>query len=1175
MKTQSYKSICSYCGVGCGVIVDKDQDGRINVKGDPDYPVNRGLLCSKGMNLHYTVMDRSDRLLYPRMRAHRKHALKRVDWNTAIERAAAVFKSLIKNHGPDSVGFYVSGQLLTEEYYLVNKLTKGFLKTANIDTNSRLCMSSAVVGYKQSLGEDSVPVSYEDIEACDTFLITGANPAWCHPILFRRVEERKSQNPNVRIVVIDPRRTQTCENADLHLALKPGTDITLYNALARGLIEKDYIDREFIRNHTESYDELKSKVFERNIEEAAEICDLHPEDIYQAVEYIGQAGTFLSLWAMGLNQSAVGVSKNRALLNLNLLTGQIGKKGSGPFSLTGQPNAMGGREVGGLSSMLAAHRDLDNPAHRREVEEYWGVENLPAKPGKSAIEMFDALRSGEMKAVWIICTNPMVSLPDSNRVKAALENAKFVIVQDVSGASDTLDFADLVLPAAGWLEKEGTMTNSERRVGHLARALDAPGEALSDTEILTRFAHTMGYGDSFTYKNMSEIYEEHAGLTRGTNLDVSGLTYHRLQTEGSLQWPVPHENHPGTARLFTDKKFYRPSGKASLFAAPDENTSEKIDDDFPLILTTGRIRDQWHTMTRTGKVQKLNRHINEPFLEMNPADAEKRKVKEGDLVNINSRRGELRVRARITDQVKPGVIFAPMHWGRIKNNDRARTNNLTSPLFDPISKEPDYKFSAAQVTRFVKPAQKIIIVGAGAAAHAFIETYRRDNQHDEIIVFSKEENPFYNRILLPDYINAKKSWPSLSLATSQELKALNVRVHAGVAAERIDREKKLLFDSRGETHEYDILVLASGSRARMLRNIPENMRGIFTLRKKSDADLIKTRSGERTIIVGGGLLGVELAGALSEIGVKVTIVQRSARLMSRQLDDKSGAILARELNEKNVDIIFNDEVIGFMGQEKVTGVYLAGGALLECDSLVCALGARPNTETAREAGLHTDHGVYVDDHLRTNDPDIYAIGEIARHNNLTYGTTLAAREQATIAARVITGDPAAYYSGTMALNILKVEGLDLVCMGKIDKTLESEEELVYLDWKHGIYKKCVVHEDRLIGAILLGDTREMSDFRDLIEKKLELGERRTSLILTDSPRVAVKGELVCSCNSVGRGNLEDLIQGGETTLAGLCQASSAGTGCGSCKPEMSRILKETILTRETATVQRQPAEISA
>lgn len=488
MADNTFTSTCCYCGVGCGVVVKKEKNGTVSVTGDVDYPVNRGQLCSKGLNLQYTVNDQHDRLLYPQMRYSKSMPLQRVAWEEALHRTAAVFRTFIDKYGPDSVAFYASGQCLTEEYYVINKLMKGFIGSNNIDTNSRLCMSSAVVGYKMALGEDSVPVCYDDIELADCFYVTGANPAWCHPILWRRVEAHKAAHPDAKIIVVDPRVTDTCALADLHLQLTPGTDVALNHAIGRALIENGDINLEFIQQHAENFDQYQQVVFQRTVAEAAKLCGVPEADIRLAAQYIGKAQGFLSMWTMGLNQSAVGVSKNLSLLNLHLVTGQIGRPGAGPLSLTGQPNAMGGREVGGLANLLPAHRNLANPAHRAEVQQFWGGTTIAEKPGLTATEMFEALEDGRLKAIWIICTNPLTSLPNVRQAEAALRKAKFVVVQDISNKPETLAYADVVLPAAGWLEKEGTMTNSERRISYLAKATDAPGEALPDAEIICRFA---------------------------------------------------------------------------------------------------------------------------------------------------------------------------------------------------------------------------------------------------------------------------------------------------------------------------------------------------------------------------------------------------------------------------------------------------------------------------------------------------------------------------------------------------------------------------------------------------------------------------------------------------------------------------------------------------------------
>ncbi|WP_149206645.1 nitrate reductase [Flavobacterium johnsoniae] len=1167
MQTTKIKTTCSYCGVGCGIIIINDAKNGVMVEGDKDHPVNKGMLCSKGMNLHYVVNDTSDRILYPEMRGSKFYPLERVSWDTALDRAAAVFSSIIKKHGPDSVGFYISGQCLTEEYYLVNKLVKGFLKTNNIDTNSRLCMSSAVVGYKKTFGEDSVPIAYDDIELADTFLITGANPAWCHPILFRRLEKHKEKNPKTKIICIDPRRTDTAAFADLHLQIIPGSDIILYHAIAKRIIEKGYVDHDFVKNHAENFKQYKDLVLGTSLEKASKLCGISVNDIKLAADLIGKAKGFISLWAMGLNQSAVGVDKNTALLNLSLLTGQVGKPGSGPFSLTGQPNAMGGREVGGMATLLAAHKDIANPAHRKEVADFWGVDEISDKPGLTATEMFEALESGKMKAVWIICTNPLVSLPDSRRAEKALQNAKFVVVQDISHNADTAKFADLLLPAAGWLEKEGTMTNSERRISYLPKGINPPGEALPDIEILIRFAKKMNF-NGFNFNSAEEIYKEHCALTKNTNIDISFLNYNRLKTEGTFQWPVPDYNHPGTPRLFTDKKFYTPSGKA-IFNLPVsiENTSVQPNDEFPFILTTGRIRDQWHTMTKTGKVSRLLTHIPSPVLEINPIDAFKNEIKNGDIVVISSKNGEVRVKAKVTDSIKEKVVFLPMHWGKQLENDLNRTNNLTNTVVDPVSKEPDFKFTTISIKKYVKPFQKIAIVGAGAASFRFIQNYREFNSTDEIIVFSNEINPFYNRVLLPEYMTGEFTWEQLlKVKDGETLNKLNITMKAGVSIDKIDTGKKTILDSQGEIHAFDSLILATGSRPFVPENAQLHLPGRFTVRRKEDADRLKNHldstnlppEEQHVVIIGGGLLGLELAAALKHKKVKTTIIQRASRLMERQLDRISSKLLAEEVQLRDIQIYFDNEVSTVFETDNPNEIEIAlkSGKIITANAIVYTIGTIPNIEIARESGLACGRGVKVNQYLQTSNPDIFAIGEIAEFNNKLFGITSAAEEQADILANYLAGDISSYYKGSILMNILKLEDINLCSIGDltIPENDDSYEEIVFTDLKKRYYKKCIVKDDLLVGAILMGDKNEFAEFKTMIESKIELSDKRNTLLRGSSNAKPVLGKLVCSCSQVGAGNIEETIKSGVNDFTELCKNTGAGLGCGSCKTEVKEIL---------------------
>ncbi|MBG6234085.1 ferredoxin-nitrate reductase [Pedobacter sp. CAN_A7] len=1158
-RNKTYTSTCCYCGVGCGVTITCDQQNNIAVTGDKAHPVNKGMLCSKGLNLQYTVNDKSDRLLYPQMRYHKNMPLQKVSWDDALTRTAAVFKTFIDKYGPDSVAFYASGQCLTEEYYVINKLIKGFIGSNNIDTNSRLCMSSAVTAYKMALGEDSVPICYDDIELADCFFVTGANPAWCHPILWRRVEAHKAAHPEVKIILADPRVTDSCALADLHLQLHPGTDVTLNHAIGRVLIEKGYIDINFIKLRTEGFDAYKNKVFERTLEESALICGVSVAEISLAATYIGEAKGFLSMWTMGLNQSSIGVNKNLSLINLNLITGQIGKPGSGPFSLTGQPNAMGGREVGGLANLLPAHRDLNNEAHRLEVQKFWGGTTISPQVGLTATEMFEALHDGRLKAIWIICTNPLTSMPNARFVEEALKKAKFVVVQEISDKAETLSYADVILPAAAWTEKEGTMTNSERRISHLQKVIDPPGEALPDAEIICRFAKFMGY-KGFDYASMEAIYQEHTKLTYRTSINIKGLNYQQLDDQKSVQWPLNRKTGAGTPRLFTNHAFHTPSKKAIIHSPDDQLNSELPNDEYPFILTTGRVRDHWHTRSKTGKVSKLNQHTKHAYLEIHPFDAAALGIDDQQVVVVKSRRGEVQLKAQLSLSIKAGVVFLPMHWGKILGSDLNRANNLTSTLVDPISKEPDFKYCAVSVKKHVKDFQRIVVIGAGAGAHGFVRSYRAGNTLDQITVFSKENLPFYNRVMLPDYISGVQSWQQLVKMQDEEENEFNIKHLRGVGIAEINRSLKYVMDVTGRKTPYDVLVMATGSRATLPKHVP-SLPGIFTMRNRQDADGFKKHIPKQAhvVIVGGGLLGLEMAASLREIGVRITIVQRVSRFLNRQLDPLGSQLLHEEMTDQGCDIYYNDEVQLYYGRSKLTGVELKSGRRINCDAVILAIGTTPNIELAKECGLDCVRGVVVNSRLQTSDPSIYAIGEIAEFEGTLYGITTAAEQQADVVARFHQGDISALYEGSLFMNMIKIHGFDLCSIGLAESPDEvNYEEIVFIDKAKRYYKKCIIHQDKLVGAILIGDKQEFLEFRDLIANKTELSDKRLQLLRSGKKAEVLIGKLVCSCNNVGVGNLQKKIASGCGDLTQLCEATGAGMGCGSCKPEVKAILQEAL-----------------
>jgi len=695
------RTTCPYCGVGCGVLAKATAAG-CEISGDPEHPANRGRLCSKGAALAATL-GAEGRLLHPVLDGQQ------VAWDTALSAVATGFTRAISAHGPDSVAFYVSGQLLTEDYYVANKLMKGFIGSANIDTNSRLCMASAVAAHSRAFGEDLVPGCYEDLEVADLVVLVGSNTAWCHPVLFQRIAQAKERRPALKVVVVDPRRTPTSDNADLHLPLRSGTDVWLFNGLLAFLHRNGYADAPYVSSRTRGLDAALAAAQSCDAAAAvARACGIDTERILEFYRLFAATPRVVTAFSQGVNQSSSGTDKANSIINCHLLTGRLGQPGMGPLSLTGQPNAMGGREVGGMSTMLAAHLQLSNPGHQQLVREFWASPRIATRAGLKAVELFKAMYERRIKAVWIMATNPVVSLPDADRVRAALARCPLVVVSDCVAPTDTSELAHVLLPAAAWGEKDGTVTNSERCISRQRAVRAAQGEARPDWWIVSEVGKRMGFAPSFDYRTPCEIFCEHARLSGAGNNDTRSFNISGLASLSAVQyeqlpptqWPVPTPGHTGMARLLGDGRFRHSDGKARFVATVARAAIHECDREFPFVLNTGRVRDQWHSMTRTGYVPALVEYLPEPFVDLHPQDALLAGVRVGELARLTTSWGSMVVRVRTSGEIARGTVFAPIHWSGMSASE-ARVGALVSPAVDPISGEPEFKHTPARVEPFV------------------------------------------------------------------------------------------------------------------------------------------------------------------------------------------------------------------------------------------------------------------------------------------------------------------------------------------------------------------------------------------------------------------------------------------------------------------------------------------
>jgi assimilatory nitrate reductase catalytic subunit len=696
----SVRSTCPYCGVGCGVLA-RNEGGSFQISGDPQHPANRGQLCSKGQALAETL-GTYGRLLHPEIHG------RRVSWEEAVGHVSEGLARTLKEHGPESVAFYVSGQLLTEDYYVANKLMKGFIGAANIDTNSRLCMASAAAGHVRAFGGDLVPGCYEDLELADLIVLVGANTAWCHPVLLNRITRAREERPGVKLLVIDPRRTATAELADLHLPIAAGTDVVLFNGLLTYLWRHGCADARFIRLHTEGLDcALQTAcACAPDVNAVAAACGVDAALVGEFYRLFAACERVVTAFSQGVNQSSAGTDKVSSIINCHLLTGRIGRAGMGPFSLTGQPNAMGGREVGGMSNLLAAHIPLGDARRGPLVQQFWNSPHLPTRPGLKAVELFEAVHAGRIKAIWIMATNPVVSLPQADRVREALERCELVVVSDTASSTDTTALAQVLLPAAAWGEKDGTVTNSERCISRQRAFLPPPGQARPDWWIVSEVARRMGFAAQFPYSSPGEIFDEHARLSTFHNegsrvFDIgalAGLTPEQYDQLAPVQWPF-RRGQQAVARLFNNGHFAHLDGKARFVPTPHRKPVNAPDEAFPLVLNTGRVRDQWHTMTRTGRAPSLSEHVPEPYVDMHPEDARLSGVGAGELARVSTRWGTLCARVHTSEHSARGSVFVPIHWSA-QNAAKARVGALVNPIVDPVSGEPELKHTPAAVAPF-------------------------------------------------------------------------------------------------------------------------------------------------------------------------------------------------------------------------------------------------------------------------------------------------------------------------------------------------------------------------------------------------------------------------------------------------------------------------------------------
>ncbi|MDX8151864.1 molybdopterin-dependent oxidoreductase [Patulibacter brassicae] len=1261
MSGTTVRTACPYCGVGCGLRATVESGRLVGVEGDPEHPVNRGRTCAKPVALPDAV-HAADRATTPRRRRDPAGPWEDLGWDAAIGWAAERLTAIRDEHGPEAIAFYVSGQLMTEDYYVVNKLAKGFLGTNTVDSNSRLCMSSAVAGYKATFGSDGPLPSYDDLDEADCVLLLGSNAAACHPIVWGRIRDAQARPERpCRVIVVDPRRTATAAAADLHLPVLPGGDVPLLLGMLHVVVRDGLVDEAYLAAHAEGWEGLREQVRGWSLERAARVSGVDAALIEEAARTFATAGAAMTCWTMGANQSTVGTDKNRALHALCVVTGQLGRPGAGPLSLTGQPNAMGGREVGGLATLLPGYRDARDPDDRAAVNAYWRLPPTAAgvseRPGLVATDLVDALHDGRVKAVWIMATNPAVSLPESAKVREALRRAELVVVQDAYHPTETSHLAHLVLPAAQWLEKDGTTTSSERRVTLMRRALPAPGDALPDWQILARLGAAMGWAEQFAWPDAAAVHAELVGLTAGRVCDQSGITHARLRRDGSVRWPfttadaeradrlrdplatpsaedlAAPDRAGHSPRLYPDHRFPTPSGRARLGPLDVSGLAEAPDDDHPLLLTTGRVGGQWHTMTRTGKSADLLAADPEPFVELHPDDARRAGVEDGERVRLVSRRGSAVLRARVPEleptagdpalrggAIRPGVAFAPFHWGLLHAPPGAgQLNALSHDATDPVSRQPELKAMAVRVEALVAPAsvaagpageatspvsatlapapethgrgaddgaaageddaapagrrgrrrrERLVLVGGGMAAIAVLESVfaHRPSAHWETTILCGERDAPYDRVRVSKLVSPDPR-EDIALRPREWYLAHDVDLRLGTRAERLDLDAREVVLEDGERVPYDKVVLCTGSQPATPPILGLDLPGVVPFRTRADAAELNrlVRPGTMATVIGGGLLGLEAAAGLAEHGASVTIVHLGSRLMDRQLDRGGARLLERRIRELGIQLLLEQRTDRIVGTSAVTGVRFAEGDELAADLVVLATGIRPEIRVAMRSGIACHHAIVVDDELRTSAPDVWAVGECAEHRDVTYGLWAPIAAQARAAGATIAGVPAGYQGSPLATT-LKVVGVDLFACGRPDQDTDEDDvdEVISVDTRRGTYRRLVLREGRLAGAVLLGDlalapelTALTADAPAGVGGALVPDELLEAVVGGEpSVRPVPDAQLVCACNQVTAGTIRAAVADGDDSVEAIRASTGASGGCGGCASRVAALLEQ-------------------